>query len=220
MDIYALWMIAVIGAGCLAGVFVKMKGGFGPFNLRAVGLVLVAVFATLLALTKTDSLNAALGILGAIAGYLFGADSSKLKEPAEISSVAAAGATFGDNAKLAGRDIHETVNQISARVRELGNLINTENAKLDRLIEERDSGSGRTSDYLVNTVYERGLREAGGAMRSVISRWEGRDWKLIGMSSDYQGMDGVFLLFERPSIGPTQRIHVIHGSNGDDIDAA
>jgi hypothetical protein len=49
-----------------------MKSGFGPFNLRAVGIVLVATFAALLAVGNQNSLTAAMGILGAIAGYLFG----------------------------------------------------------------------------------------------------------------------------------------------------
>jgi len=49
-----------------------MQRGFGPFNLRAVGIVLVATFAALLALKDACSLTAAMGILGAIAGYLFG----------------------------------------------------------------------------------------------------------------------------------------------------
>jgi len=49
-----------------------MKPGFGPFNLRAMGIVLVATFAAVLALQRTNALTAAMGILGAIAGYLFG----------------------------------------------------------------------------------------------------------------------------------------------------
>lgn len=67
-----MWIIAGIGTLALLGVFWKMQGGFGPFNLRAVGIVLVGTFAALLALHDAGSLSAAMGILGAIAGYLFG----------------------------------------------------------------------------------------------------------------------------------------------------
>lgn len=49
-----------------------MSKGFGPFNLRAVGIVLIATFASLLALKDGGSLTAGMGLLGAIAGYLFG----------------------------------------------------------------------------------------------------------------------------------------------------
>ena len=72
MDAHLKWIIAVIGAGTMCGVFWKMSNGFGPFNLRAVGIVLVATFAALLALQTGNALTAAMGILGGIAGYLFG----------------------------------------------------------------------------------------------------------------------------------------------------
>ena len=67
-----MWIFAVIGIVALIGVFWRMSKGFGPYNLRAVGIVLVAIFVSLLALRDGNSLTAAMGILGAIAGYLFG----------------------------------------------------------------------------------------------------------------------------------------------------
>jgi hypothetical protein len=68
---HLVWIIATIGAFALAAVFLRMKDGFGPYNLRAFGIVLVATFVTLLALHSDTNLTAAMGILGAIAGYLF-----------------------------------------------------------------------------------------------------------------------------------------------------
>jgi hypothetical protein len=72
MDCRLMWIIAGLGALTLAGIFWKMKEGFGPFNLRAFGITLVATFAALLALRDASALTSAIGILGAIAGYLFG----------------------------------------------------------------------------------------------------------------------------------------------------
>lgn len=72
-----MWIISGIGAIALIGVFIRMTPGFGPFNLRAVGLVVVDTFAALLALRDSASLTAAMGILGAIAGYLFGIKDAK-----------------------------------------------------------------------------------------------------------------------------------------------
>jgi hypothetical protein len=63
-----IWIIAGLGAVALVGVMLKMKAGFGPFNLRVVGIVLISTFASLLALKDTNGLTAAM----AIAGYLFG----------------------------------------------------------------------------------------------------------------------------------------------------
>ena len=72
MDSQVIWIIAALGFVTLIGVFVRMKSGFGPFNLKMVGLVLVATLASVLALSDGKSVTAAMGILGAIAGYLFG----------------------------------------------------------------------------------------------------------------------------------------------------
>lgn len=66
------WIIATLGCVTLVGVFWRMRGGFGPFNLRAVGIVFVGTLAALLSLKDESSRTACMGILGAIAGYLFG----------------------------------------------------------------------------------------------------------------------------------------------------
>lgn len=78
MEQQLLWIIAALGGVTLIGVFYRMQGGFGPFNLRAVGIVFVGTVAALLALKDSGSLTAAMGILGAIVGYLFG-----IKDPAK-----------------------------------------------------------------------------------------------------------------------------------------
>lgn len=50
MEMQIMWIISILGLVALIGVFVLMTQGIGPFNLRAVGLVLIATFASLLAL--------------------------------------------------------------------------------------------------------------------------------------------------------------------------
>lgn len=80
--IIPLGIISAFGLLALVGAFVLMsrseKKGFGPNNLRVIGIILVATFATVLALHDSNSITAAMGILGAIAGYLFGAKDSSL----------------------------------------------------------------------------------------------------------------------------------------------
>ena len=80
MDRELMWVVSALGGLTLLGVFVRMKPGFGPYNLRAVGIVLVATLATLLALCSESGLTAAMGILGAIAGYLFSITKDKIQE--------------------------------------------------------------------------------------------------------------------------------------------
>jgi hypothetical protein len=70
----ALAILAVVSFGVFAmiKIFSHMKDGFGPFNVRITGIVIVATLASILAVMNPSSESAAIGILGAIAGYLFG----------------------------------------------------------------------------------------------------------------------------------------------------
>lgn len=72
MDQNIFWAVLAMGILAMSGAIFRMKNGFGPFNLRAVGLIFVGTVAALLGLKDATSLTAAMGILGAIAGYLFG----------------------------------------------------------------------------------------------------------------------------------------------------
>ena len=73
-------ILAVLGFGVFAivKIFSHMKKGFGTFNMRVTGIVIVATFASILAVLSPSSESAAIGILGAIAGYLFGFGTEKV----------------------------------------------------------------------------------------------------------------------------------------------
>ncbi len=75
----ALISISVLTLLALLCVFRNMKSGFGPFNLKVYGITLVMGMAAILALTDLSSDKTApiFGLLGAIAGYLFGLKKEK-----------------------------------------------------------------------------------------------------------------------------------------------
>jgi hypothetical protein len=83
MERQVLWLVSGMCALTLIGVFWKMKPGFGPNNLQAVGIVLIAFLASVLSILRPDGLNAAMGILGAVGGYLFGMRSG----PSDVKQV-------------------------------------------------------------------------------------------------------------------------------------
>ena len=68
----AVLAILAFGIFALNRVLAQMKGGFGIFNVRITGIVIVATMASILAVINPAGESAAIGILGAIAGYLFG----------------------------------------------------------------------------------------------------------------------------------------------------
>ena len=91
MEKQILWLVSGMCAATLAGVFWRMKGGFGPNNLKAVGIVLVAFLASVLSVSRADGFNAAIGLLGAVAGYLFGVKSNASDEKMASSGVSTSG---------------------------------------------------------------------------------------------------------------------------------
>ena len=78
---YAMIAIVLVAMTILIILYRKMKDGFGPFNLKAVGITLIATFVSILSLSniESDKLLGAYGILGGIAGYLFGVKDNKDK---------------------------------------------------------------------------------------------------------------------------------------------
>jgi hypothetical protein len=64
--------IFVFGLIALVGAFKNMVKGFSPYNMKILGIILVATFSSLLAINHEDGMTSAMGILGAIVGYLFG----------------------------------------------------------------------------------------------------------------------------------------------------
>ena len=218
MQEHTLWIISILAAGTIFGVFCKMNSGFGPMNLRVVGIVLVAFLSSILAISNPDTLNAAMGILGAIAGYLFGTK-EKEKKTKEVSSGEVTDSTFGDNAKIAGRDINETITNIQGKLDSLGDIISKESAKMDKMILYQQRNQTESYEYLLNTIYERQLSGCQLAISRVIKEWESQGWQLMGLTSDYQGVDGIFLLFKRPSTSSigSSSLRIYHGSGMSDV---
>jgi len=75
MEQLMMWIIGVIGGGTMAAVFLTMlrkNQGFGPRNFRVVSIVLIGTFAALLSAQGGSTVAPGFGILGAIAGYVFG----------------------------------------------------------------------------------------------------------------------------------------------------
>ena len=67
-------IIAVITIVSLLIVARQMKDGFGPYNLKVYGITLIIGLTGILALSEIspEKTTVCFGILGTIAGYLFG----------------------------------------------------------------------------------------------------------------------------------------------------
>lgn len=106
MEILGIVVIAVFGLASLGFFFATLRvgrDGISKTVVRAVGIVLVVVSAAVLAMIYESAVVAAVGLLGAVAGYLFGAGVSG----GSTDSQANVGDVSGDNTKIAGRDLVE-----------------------------------------------------------------------------------------------------------------
>ena len=121
-------LVVVAGAGVFALAFffviVVKKLRLSTPVIRAVGLVLVVVAVCALALATQSNVTAAVGVLGAVAGYLFGAASS-----GESSSVSAG--DVGDGNTIVGRDLNQTVEQLKAEAVNLTQAVGRLHAEAD-----------------------------------------------------------------------------------------
>lgn len=196
LSIYLIWIIPIFSMIVLIGFFYRMKKGFGPFNFKVLVIIIVATFTSLLALNDANSLNAALGILGAIVGYVFGFTSEKSQKD---SSANVDSSTLGDNNKIAGRDINEFIKKIESDLTEI------KNARF------ASSEKPNESDYLIHHFFERNNYQE--KFEEIITAHEKEDWKFKFMTSDFQGTDGIFLIFEKPKEKQHQKVNYLHGKN-------
>ena len=74
--LYMAGLVTIVGLVVIGGTFAKMNRGIRQQNLKAIGITLIAVLVVILALRHESMVEAAIGLLSAIAGYLFGKDSS------------------------------------------------------------------------------------------------------------------------------------------------
>lgn len=143
-------------------------------------------------------------------GVLVGAGSSSLgrkKDNADSSVDIQDSTVDGD---VAGRDINKNIQNIKDAVSDIKDSVIHQNNQIRQVI-----GDTGDIDYLINTIYERGNDRMFEALQTVIENRQEEGWTLKHFSSDYQGMDGIFLIFSRPTQGDRPQVEYHHGSQVD-----
>ncbi|MGK9148017.1 hypothetical protein KXS11_10370 [Plantibacter flavus] len=132
LTVGALIVVAAAGAFALAFFFVMVlkRMRLSTIVIRAVGLVLVVIAVCALAIATQLDATAAVGVLGAVAGYLFGAGSS-----GDSGSVTAG--DVGDGNTIVGRDLNQRVDALKAETVHLTQALTS----LQRSTEARATGT-------------------------------------------------------------------------------
>jgi hypothetical protein len=180
-------------------------------DYKATNVLLVVasfLFLTILVVHLFKEQSWTADTLKILIGALVGAGSSKLGEKKDSagSSVDVSGQAKieGD---VAGRDINKNIQNIKDSISQIKDSVINQNNQIKQIIG--DSGD---FDYLINTVYERG-DAIPSAIKRVIDYWQPKGWTLKHFSSDYHGMDGIFLIFVRHKSGEETTVHYIHSAD-------
>lgn len=145
-------------------------------------------------------------LLKVLVGVLVGAGTTKItkKDKGDGSSVDISGGHVGGD--VAGRDINKNIQNLKDAVSNIKDSIIHQNSQINQVI-----GDSTKSDILINTVYERGDKVKD-AIARVIRYWSTRGWQFKHFSSDYNGMDGIFLVFTKQT-DTNPQVYYHHGAD-------
>lgn len=160
-------------------------------------------------------------VLKVIVGVLVGASAAftSSDKKSEGTNVGEGATQIGSNNKMAGRDINETIENMQGNIENMRSEISQiKDSVVNQYTEIENSLSSISPkedvvlDYLINTIYERGSDDMTKAIGKVVSTRQIQGWKFSHLSSDYQGMDGVILVFTKPSESNRSNFSYFHGS--------
>ncbi len=140
-------------------------------------------------------------------GTLLGAGSSKLTEKKRKDSSSVDISSSSITGDIAGRDINKNIQNIKEAISKIEGSVVNQNNQIKQFV-----GENSDSDFLINTIYGRGDNITGNFAR-VVKHWHNKGWRLKHFSSDYQGMDGVFLVFTKSISGTSPEVYYYQGSN-------
>ena len=215
MDTTKLWdylpgMLILISIMIIV-IIILRKFGDKIFDKAYIGnniLLFVSsfLFVTLLIVHLFKPQEWTADILKVLIGVSVGVGASKINkiEKGERSSVDVSGQVGGD---VAGRDINKNIQHLKDAVSKIEDSIVHQNNQISQVI-----GEPANSDFLINAIFERGDNITGSIAR-VMKYWTKLGWQLRHFSSDYQGMDGIFLVFNRQMRGTEPEIYYQHGSD-------
>jgi len=160
-------------------------------------------------------------VLKVIVGVLVGASAAftSSDKNSEGTNVGEGATQIGSYNKMAGRDINETIENMQGNIENMRSEISQiKDSVVNQYTQIQDSLSSLplhdnvVLDYLINTIYERGADNMTKAIGKVINARQNQGWKFSHLSADYQGMDGVILVFTRPSKSNRSNVSYFHGS--------
>ena len=183
---------------------------YKPSNVLLI--VTASLFIIILIVHLVSEQIWAVDILKILVGVLIGTSSTKLskKKSKMGSTIDNSGINHGE---IAGRDINKNIQNIEKAISEIRDSVIHQNVNSEQI-----SDGDLEKDYLINTIYERAHERQYSGIAKALRHWSNEGWTLKHFSSDYNGMDGLFLIFERPKESNDMQVYYYHGSNFEKIE--
>lgn len=183
LSVVALIVIAAAGGFALSFSFVMVlkRIRISTITIRAVGIVVVVIAVCALAISAQLDSTAAVGVLGAVAGYLFGAGSSG------DSSAVSAG-DVGDGNTIVGRDLNQRVDELKAETVHLSQAVSS----LSRVAANRESTSIHIVELVTPKVARFGSAEFAAEFADVVSSRQGNGQHLVTTTGPYDSRQDDF----------------------------
>lgn len=166
-----------------------------------------------------DILKVIVGVFVGVSAA-FVSDSSK-KSTGDGDGVDISSSQLGDHAKIAGRDINETIENMQNDIAQIRDSVINQYTKIEETLGAAQPENEVIYDYILNTIYERFYQDdpyrITKVIQNVINRWQSEGWKFVNISSDYHGIDGMILFFVRPSRDGRSKVSYYHGSQMENI---
>jgi hypothetical protein len=166
--------------------------------------------------------------LKVIAGIVVGASTAGggMKGSGQSGGLGVSKASFGDNARLAGRDINEMIESMHGDIAEIKNSVINQFSKVTTALGEGDTLQESVAEFLFYTSFPSEGEPVNDAAKAARTLQES-GWMLFSTSSGYVAGDGLVLVFRRirpprqddqrlPSGG--YRVRIYHGLNNIEMD--
>lgn len=141
-----------------------------------------------------------------LVGIIVGAGSSRIVMKKNNTNSSANIQDSSIDGDVAGRDMNKSIQNIKDTVSDIKDSVIHQNTQISKTIRDPSE-----NDYIINTIYDRG-ENITAALKRTIQYWQQDGWTLKHFSSDYNGMDGIYLIFSRPMQGDQPQVRYHHGS--------
>lgn len=166
---------------------------------------------------------------GVVVGASGGAKLSKPGNGSRSGGVDVAGSSFGEGARIAGRDLNEIIEEMHSNVSQIRDSVVNQISQVSQILEETGAVEDKVVEYLFYTAFLMDAELVAEAA-TITRQLQPNGWSLFSAMPSYVDTEGLVLLYRRvrdPEDSDTlipgtknYRVRFYHGRNQIEVDYA